>query len=172
VTSVSITAIVAKELQLTYVWPPDQLKQFAMIAKLTGILIQSKKTFFLYGLVPMNSQCTMFLMSFQVSRRRRASDTDGFTICPICSYQEWNTGHKGTCLLISSKSTGSLYTLPRLPSSATFVKMIRSFKGEEGKFCVKSFYVRQTAVLCALNWLKKYNQIYIESVTIDESNLD
>jgi hypothetical protein len=50
--------------------------------------------------------------------------------------------------------------------------MIRSFKGEEGKFCVKSFYVRQTAVLCALNWLKKYNQIYIESVTIDESNLD
>jgi hypothetical protein len=62
-------------------------------------------------------------------------------------------------------------TLPRLPSSATFVK-IRSFRGEEGKFDVKSFFVRQTVVLHALNWLKKYNQIYKESVTIDESNLD
>jgi hypothetical protein len=72
VTSVSITAIVAKELQLTYVWPPDQLKQFALIAKLTGILIQSKKTFFLYGLVLMNSQCTMFLMSFQVFEKEKS----------------------------------------------------------------------------------------------------
>jgi hypothetical protein len=44
--------------------------------------------------------------------------------------------------------------LPRLPSSATFVKMVRNFKGEEGNFGVKSFTVRQAAVLCALNWLK------------------
>jgi hypothetical protein len=43
--------------------------------------------------------------------------------------------------------------------------MIRSFKGEEGEFGVKSFFVRWTAVLRALNWLKKYNQIYKESVT-------
>jgi hypothetical protein len=99
-------------------------------------------------------------------RRRKASDTDGFTIYPISLDQEWNTGHKGTCLLISSKSTGSLYNLPRLPNSATFVKMVRSFKGEEGKFGVKSFFVRQAAVLHALNWLKKYNQIYKQSVTI------
>jgi hypothetical protein len=76
------------------------------------------------------------------SRRRKASDTDGFTICPICSYQEWNTGHKGTCLLISSKSKYVYTTLPRLPSLAFFVKMVRSFKGEEGKFDVKSFFVR------------------------------
>jgi hypothetical protein len=72
VTSVSITAIVAKELQLTYVWPPDQLKQFALIAKLTGILIQSKKTFFLYGLVLKDSQCTMFLMSFHVFEKENS----------------------------------------------------------------------------------------------------
>jgi hypothetical protein len=48
-------------------------------------------------------------------RRRKAPDTEGFTICPISSYQEWNTGHKGTCLYISAKSTESLYN----PSQAT-----------------------------------------------------
>jgi hypothetical protein len=106
-----------------------------------------------------------------MSSRRKASDTDGFTTCPISSYQEWNTGHKGTCLLISSKSTDLCTTLPRLPNSATFVKMVRSFKGEEGKFGGKSFFVRQTVVLHVLNWLKKYNQICNQSVTIDESNL-
>jgi hypothetical protein len=50
--------------------------------------------------------------------------------------------------------------------------MVRSFKGEEGEFGVKSFFVRQAAILHALNWLKKYNQIYKQSVTINESNLD
>jgi hypothetical protein len=35
------------------------------------------------------------------------------------------------------QSVQVLYTnLPRLPSSATFVKMVRNFKGEEGKFVV------------------------------------
>ncbi len=41
------------------------------------------------------------------------------------------------------QSVQDLYTnLPMLPSSATFVKMVRNFKGGEGKFCVKSFTVR------------------------------
>jgi hypothetical protein len=72
VTSISIIAIIAKELQLTYVWPPDQLTQFALLTKLTGILIQSKKTFFLYGLVLMDSQCTMFPMSFHVFEKEKS----------------------------------------------------------------------------------------------------
>jgi hypothetical protein len=72
VTLVSITAIAARELQLTYVWSLDQLKQCALIAKLTGILIQSKKTFFLYGFVLMVSQCTMFLMSFHVFKKEKS----------------------------------------------------------------------------------------------------
>jgi hypothetical protein len=50
-------------------------------------------------------------------------------------------GIKGR-LLISSKSTDHYTILPRLPSSATFVKMVRNFKGEEGKFGVKSFTIR------------------------------
>jgi hypothetical protein len=73
VTLVSITAVAARELQLTYVWSLNQLKQCALIAKLTGILIQSKKTFFLYGLVLMVSQCTMFLMSFHVFEKEKSS---------------------------------------------------------------------------------------------------
>jgi hypothetical protein len=72
VRSVSFTAIVAGELQLTYVWPPNLLKQFALIAKLTGILIQSKKTFFLYGFMLIDSQCTMFLMSFDVFEKEKS----------------------------------------------------------------------------------------------------
>jgi hypothetical protein len=72
VTLVSITAIAARELQLTYVWSLDQLKQCALIAKLTGILIQSKKTFFLYGLVLMVSQCDMFLMSLHVFKKEKS----------------------------------------------------------------------------------------------------
>jgi hypothetical protein len=72
VTLVSITAIAARELQITYVWSLDQLKQCALIAKLIEILIQSKKTFFLYGLVLMVSQCTMFLMSFHVFEKEKS----------------------------------------------------------------------------------------------------
>jgi hypothetical protein len=67
-----IIAIAARELQLTYVWYLDQLKQCAVIAKLTGILIQSKKTFFLYGLVLMVRQCTMFLMSFHAFEKEKS----------------------------------------------------------------------------------------------------
>jgi hypothetical protein len=33
--------------------------------------------------------------------------------------------------------------------------MVRSFKGEEGKFGVKSFFFRWAVVMHALNWLKK-----------------
>jgi hypothetical protein len=72
VTLVSITAINARELQLTYVWSLDQLNQSALITKLTGILIKSKKTFFLYGLVLMVSQCTMVLMSFHVFEKEKS----------------------------------------------------------------------------------------------------
>jgi hypothetical protein len=72
VTLVSITAIAARELQLTYVWSLDQPKWCALIAKLTGILIQSKKTFSLYGLVLMVRQCTMFLMSFHVFEKEKS----------------------------------------------------------------------------------------------------
>jgi hypothetical protein len=91
---------------------------------------------------------------------------------PFIHIKNGTLGIKGH-VCSSPQRVQDLYTtLPRLPSSATFVKMIRSFKGEEGKFGVKSFFVRQTAVLHALNWLKKYNQIYKESITIDESNLD
>jgi hypothetical protein len=72
VTLVSITAIAARELQLTYVWSLNQLKQCALIAKLAGILIQSKTTFFLYGLVLMVSQCTMFLLSWHVFEKAKS----------------------------------------------------------------------------------------------------
>jgi hypothetical protein len=51
---------------------PNQLKQFALIAKLTAILIQSKQTFFPYGLMLMDSQCTMFLMSFHVFEKEKS----------------------------------------------------------------------------------------------------
>jgi hypothetical protein len=76
------------------------------------------------------------------SRRRKASNTDGFTICPISSYQESNIGHKGHVCSFPQRVQDLYTTLPRLPNSATFVKMVRSFKGEEGKFGVKSFFVR------------------------------
>jgi hypothetical protein len=78
------------------------------------------------------------------SRRRKATDTDGFTICPIPFVHIKNgiLGLKGHVCSFPQR-VQDLYTiLPRLPSSATFVKMIRSFKGEESEFGVKSFFVR------------------------------
>jgi hypothetical protein len=90
---------------------------------------------------------------------------------PSVYIKNGSLGIKGHVCSFPQRVQDLYTTLPRLPSSATFVK-IRSFRGEEGKFDVKSFFVRQTVVLHALNWLKKYNQIYKESVTINESNLD
>jgi hypothetical protein len=84
---------------------------------------------------------------------------------PFVHIKNGTRGIKGHVWSFPQRVQDLYTTLPRLPSSATFVKMIRSFKGEEGEFGVKSFFVRWTAVLRALNWLKKYNQIYKESVT-------
>jgi hypothetical protein len=61
--------------------------------------------------------------------------------------------------------------LPRLPSEAKFVKMVRNFKNSDGEFGVKAFTVRKDAVLSALRWLKKYNLIYRDQITIVEENL-
>lgn len=91
---------------------------------------------------------------------------------PFLHIKNGTLGIKGHVCSFPQRVQDLYTTLPRLPNSATFVKMVRSFKGEEGEFGVKSFFVRRAAILHALNWLKKYNQIYKQSVTINESNLD
>jgi hypothetical protein len=102
-------------LQLTYVWSLDQLKQFALIAKLTGILIQSKKTFFLYGCadgqpmyhVPNELSC------LQEGEKLLIQMVSPYV--PFVHIKNGTLGIKGLCLLISSKSTGCLYN----PSQAS-----------------------------------------------------
>ena len=61
-------------------------------------------------------------------------------------------------------------TLPKKKVEA--IKIIKGFKNEDGTDNETTFMIRRTKVLNALKWLKKYNVIYRELVTIDPSNLD
>jgi hypothetical protein len=61
---------------------------------------------------------------------------------PFVHIKNGTRGIKGHVCSFPQRVQDLYTTLPRLPSSATFVKMIRSFKGEEGEFGVKSFFVR------------------------------
>jgi hypothetical protein len=61
---------------------------------------------------------------------------------PFVHIKNGTLGIKGHVCSFPQRVNDVYTTLPRLPSSAIFVKMVRSFKGEEGKFDVKSFFVR------------------------------
>jgi hypothetical protein len=140
VTSVSITAIVARELQLTYVWSPNQLKQFALIAKLRNFdAIQE-------NLLPVwfsADEQPMYHVPNELSYLQ-----EGLLIQMVSPYvpfvhiKNGTLGIKGHVCSFPQRVQDLYTTLPRLPNSATFVKMVRSFKGEEDEFGVKSFFVR------------------------------
>ena len=52
------------------------------------------------------------------------------------------------------------------------IKVIKRYQADDGSHQEMTFMIRRNKVLKALYWLKKYNFIYREYVTIDESNLD
>ena len=91
---------------------------------------------------------------------------------PFVHIKNGTLGMKGHVCSFPQRVQDVCTTLPRLPSEATFVKMVRHFKGSDGDFGVKSFCVRKKIVIDALKWLVKHNVIYRDSVTIDETNLD
>jgi hypothetical protein len=61
---------------------------------------------------------------------------------PFLHIKNGTLGIKGHVCSFLQRVQDLYTTLPRLPNSATSVKMVRSFKGEEGKFDVKSFFLR------------------------------
>ena len=91
---------------------------------------------------------------------------------PFVHIKNGTLGMKGHVCSFPQRVQDVCTTLPRLPTEATFVKMVRHFKGSDGEFGVKSFCVRRKIVIDALKWLVKHNDIYRASVTIDETNLD
>ncbi len=61
---------------------------------------------------------------------------------PFVHIKNGTLGIKGHVCSFPQRVQDLYTTLPRISNSATFVKMVRSFKGEEDKFGVKSFFVR------------------------------
>jgi hypothetical protein len=91
---------------------------------------------------------------------------------PLVHIKNGTLGIKGHVCSFPQQVQDVCTSLPRLPETAVFVKMVRSFKAEDGNFGVKSFTIRRAKVLAALRWLVKYNPLYREEVTIEEKNLD
>jgi hypothetical protein len=91
---------------------------------------------------------------------------------PLVHIKNGTLGLKGHVCSFPQRIGDVCTTLPRLPTEAKFVKMIRHFKGEDGHFGVKSFIVRKDVVLRALRWLVKYNVVYRDNVKIEEENLN
>jgi hypothetical protein len=56
---------------------------------------------------------------------------------PFLHIKNGTLGIKGHICSFPQRVQDLYSTLPMLQNSATFVKMVRSFKGEEGKFGVK-----------------------------------
>jgi hypothetical protein len=61
--------------------------------------------------------------------------------------------------------------LPRLPEQVQWIRVVKHFKGADGELSSKSFRVKKTHVLEALEWLQKHNPLY-QNVKIEPSNLD
>jgi hypothetical protein len=91
---------------------------------------------------------------------------------PFVHIKNGTLGIKGHVCSFPQRVQDSVTSLPRVPNSAVFVKMVRQFKSEDGEFGIKSFVIQKRKVLKALQWLVKYNPIYREEVTIDEANFD
>ena len=79
-------------------------------------------------------------------------------------------GSEGHVCCFPQKVEEVYCTLPRKKVKA--IKVIKGYKNEDGTQGETTFMIRRTKVLQALRWLKKYNAIYRDQVTIDESNLD
>lgn len=62
-------------------------------------------------------------------------------------------------------------SLPRMPSDIGLVRVIKKYKDDIGTVQQKTFSVRRERVLNALRWLKRYSNVYDQSIVIDESNL-
>jgi hypothetical protein len=76
---------------------------------------------------------------------------------PFLYIKNGTLGIKGYVCSFPQRVQDFYTTLPRLPNSATFVKLVRSFKGEEGKFGVKSFFACQMS--CGFACLKLAQKI-------------
>jgi hypothetical protein len=90
---------------------------------------------------------------------------------PLVHIKNGTLGSKGHVCSFPQNVQEVCTSLPRIPSSVEFVKMVRKFKNDDGDFGIKAFTVRRKEVLVALRWLKKYNVDYRSEVTIDETNL-
>ena len=80
---------------------------------------------------------------------------------------------KGHCCAFPQDVEGFVLELPRLPCDVTIMKVVHCLQSEVGSKNgrKKTFCVRRSVVMNALNWLKQYNVLYKE-VKLNDRNLN
>jgi hypothetical protein len=92
-------------------------------------------------------------------------------LIPVIHIKNGTLGFRGHVVSFFQDISGICNELPRLPNDVTMVKVVRQSLSNDGETIRKAFMVNREKVLKALQWLKKYINLY-KDIEIVESNLD
>lgn len=97
-------------------------------------------------------------------------------LVPLVHIRNGTLGIKGHVCSFVQDINDIATKLPRLPKDVTAVKVVRSYKGNDGIDAIKTYTIRREKVMRALYWLVRYHRDYKDAyesgeLTLDETNL-